>query len=143
MSSAPSAGQTQQQQRSPRPAQQPAAASSPAGASSALASGGGGGGGLMDMVAQIAQSPAMQAMAESLADRLEPDQARAGGDARSGQPPPPPPPDFGALLQQMLPMVGQARLAPPLALQPNCASCLAFLPWDTDANMPMSLPQGS
>lgn len=66
----------------------------------------------MDMVAQIAQSPALQAMAESLADRLEPDQARAGGNARGGQAPPPPPPDFGALMQQMLPMVGQVRLTP-------------------------------
>ena len=64
----------------------------------------------MDMVAQLAQSPALHAMAEGLAESLEPRQARRGGE-RGGEAgeAPPAPPDFGALMQQMLPMVGQVR----------------------------------
>jgi hypothetical protein len=55
----------------------------------------------MDIVSQLARSPAMQQVAGQLAG---PDQARTGGPAGGGEP------DFGALLQQMLPVVGQVWL---------------------------------
>ena len=59
----------------------------------------GGGGGLAAMLGQMMQSPALQQMAQSLEDRPA---GRRGGAQQA-------PPDFGAFLQDMMPMVGQVR----------------------------------
>ena len=57
----------------------------------------GGGGGLAAMLGQMMQSPALQQMAHSLEDRPA---GRRGGAQQAA-------PDFGAFLQDMMPMVGQ------------------------------------
>lgn len=73
------------------------------------------GGSLMGMMSQLAQSPAMQQMAEQLAGQMERGSSgggQGGSRARSaaagaGASPP----DFGAFMQQMLPVVGQVSRA--------------------------------
>ena len=90
-----------------QPAPSSSAPLSSSGGQLAQAPRGGGGGGLMDVVGQLARSPAMQQMAGQL---MGPGEAqRAGGGAASGGGEP----DFGALLQQMLPVVSQARRTVP------------------------------
>jgi len=69
----------------------------------------------MGMMSQLAQSPAMQQMAEQLAGQMERSSSTGGQDgsrargsvAGAGAPPP----DFGAFMQQMLPVVGQVSRA--------------------------------
>lgn len=63
-----------------------------------------GGGGLAGMMSQLMQSPALQQMAESLADRTE----RRDGPQQQQQAAP----DFGSILQHMMPMVGQVPSQP-------------------------------
>ena len=58
-----------------------------------------GGGGLAGMMSQLMQSPAMQQMAGSLADRAD----RQGGPQQRAAP------DFGSFLQDMMPVVGQVQ----------------------------------
>lgn len=92
-------------------------------------------GGLMGMVSQLAQSPAMQQMAEQLAGRMA-----AGGDQSAqslgGRSPgargEAATPDFGSFLQQMLPMVGQASCTIPVKNKCMCnlgvmLACVAYL----------------
>ena len=59
----------------------------------------GGGGGLAGIMGQLMQSPAMQQMAGSLADRAN---RQAGPQQRAA-------PDFGSFLQDMMPVVGQVQ----------------------------------
>ena len=58
-----------------------------------------GGGGLAGMMNQLMQSPAMQQMADSLADRAN---LRGNSQQQAA-------PDFGTFLQDMMPMVGQVQ----------------------------------
>ena len=58
-----------------------------------------GGGGLAGMMNQLMQSPAMQHMADSLADRAN---SRGNSQQQAA-------PDFGSFLQDMMPMVGQVQ----------------------------------
>lgn len=57
-------------------------------------------GGLMGMLNQMMQSPALQQMAEQLADGH---MGSEGGSAQASGP------DLGSIMQQMMPMVSQVR----------------------------------
>jgi hypothetical protein len=60
-------------------------------------------GGLMGMLSQLAQSPAMERMADQLGSQMEGGGGGGRGARGNGAPP-----HFGSFLQQMLPMMGQA-----------------------------------
>lgn len=57
----------------------------------------------MGMLSQLAQSPAMERMADQLGSQMEGGGGGGRGARGNGAPP-----DFGSFLQQMLPMMGQA-----------------------------------
>ena len=65
----------------------------------------------MGIMNHLAQSPAMQQMAEQLSGQMD----ETGSDQRAPHRSRPredgPPPDFGSFLQQMLPAMGQASAA--------------------------------
>lgn len=84
-----------------------------------------GGGGLAGMMSQLMQSPAMQHMADSLADRAN---SRGNSQQQAA-------PDFGSFLQDMMPMVGQVQSS--LRCAANAHSHADILP---DVIAPSAVP---
>lgn len=92
----------------------PAASASPMGGlmgqlMSQMGGSGGSGGGLMDMVGRMAQSPAMQQLAEQLFSGEGAEGEPGGESSQQGGGGPDSGPNMGAIMQQMLPLVSQVR----------------------------------